>query len=127
MGAGKRIVLLVPAKKSTAEVQPSSPQRSSSIQLPGLRWERRTRKEALQILCCWCHTWFPYTGPDGFFPHLIEAHPQSVQARTVAAATGTYLDEAEELLEEADDRELKRKTDLLERDSIPERRSSPRL
>ncbi len=40
----------------------------------------------MRILCPWCHAWFSFDTPDGFFPHLIDAHPQSAQARAVVAA-----------------------------------------
>jgi hypothetical protein len=39
----------------------------------------------VQILCRFCRTWFPFDSPNGFFPHLVEAHPWSVEARAVAA------------------------------------------
>ncbi len=38
----------------------------------------------MRILCPWCHAWFSFDTPDGFFPHLIDAHPQSAQARAVS-------------------------------------------
>ncbi len=40
----------------------------------------------MRILCPWCHAWFSFDTPDGFFPHFIDAHPQSAQARAVVAA-----------------------------------------
>jgi hypothetical protein len=49
------------------------------------------------ILCPWCHTRFPLAGPDGFFPHLTEAHPKTVQAGTLdEVARAVWCDRKEQ-------------------------------
>ncbi len=40
------------------------------------------------VWCEACERWFPAEGEDGYFPHVVRVHPESLTTRAIGRALG---------------------------------------